>query len=77
MANLLCSIFLENENPEAAGEEEEDGEHLVEGRQGHLPEKKHSISLRTLETLDLSEKMKILGLQLGKHRDIQDYPAER
>ena len=43
MANLLCSILLENENPEAAGEEEENGEHLVKGRQGHLPDKKHSI----------------------------------
>ena len=37
-ANLLCSILLKNENPEAAGKEEEDGEHLVESRQGHLPE---------------------------------------
>ena len=39
--NLLCPILLEDENPETAREEEEDGEHLVEGRQGHLPAKKH------------------------------------
>ena len=39
--HLLCSILLENEHPEAAGEEEEDGEHLIEGRQGHLPARKH------------------------------------
>ena len=37
--NLLCPILLEDENPETAREEEEDGEHLVEGRQRHLPER--------------------------------------
>ena len=35
--HLLCSVLLENEHPEAAGEEERSGEHLVESRQGHLP----------------------------------------
>ena len=37
--NLLCPILLEDENPETAREEEEDGEHLVEGRQRHFPER--------------------------------------
>ena len=37
--NLLGSILLQNENPEAAREEEKDREHLIESRQGHLPER--------------------------------------
>ncbi len=34
--DLLWAVLLENEDPEAAGEEKEDAQHLVEGRQRHL-----------------------------------------
>ena len=35
--DLLWAVFLEDKDPEAAGEEEEDAEHLVERWQGNLP----------------------------------------
>jgi hypothetical protein len=34
--DLLRAVLLEDEYPEAAGEEEESAEHLVEGGQRHL-----------------------------------------
>ena len=35
-ANLLSAVLLEDEDPEAAGEKEEDGKHLEESWQRHL-----------------------------------------
>ena len=34
--HLLCPILLEDEDPEATGEKEEDGEHLVQSWERHL-----------------------------------------
>merc|ERR1719435_643626 len=35
--HLLRSILLQNKDPEASREEEENGQHLIQSRQRHLP----------------------------------------
>ena len=47
--HLFRTGLLEDENPEAAGQEEEDGEHLVERRQGHLSGREVTIRTQGLK----------------------------